>query len=136
MEFMTAINDWETRRHSRSRLDAGKQVSRSDLRQLDDASIAQLEDQLMEIRAKYLSLEARSEDSYRGFSKGGIYAGINAASVVAVTSLSPALIEIRITGGLITKSSYRFRLKADGAGWLIDSALSKTADGEWGRHYL
>jgi hypothetical protein len=137
IEFVTQMNDWETRRHFLGRLDRDMDVPADVAAQLDGATIDGLDAEYHTIFEARCTTRSRT---YGGFPsvwcEGGQYKNVSAESVETAQEVRDGVAEVIAAGGEFEGQRFKFIVFASDGKWLIDSAYSASDSHDWGRHPL
>ncbi len=138
LSFVSAMNDWETRRHYRSRVDDGhKFTAERDAQLAGDLTAEELDAQYYLHFQEHCTPRKRAYGGHpTSFCEGGAYAGITEATLTELSHPQPRRIEISCAGGSFPNQQYKFILFKKAGKWLIDNAFSRIGGDDWDRAYL
>jgi hypothetical protein len=137
LSFAKTMNDWETRRYYRSRVEDGYEFTAAkDAELAGPLSVNELEAEYLVLFEKHCTARKRS---YSGFpsswSKGGKYVGISESAIIQVNQPKPGRIEVICKGGQFDRY-YKFILFKRSNKWLIDNVSTCRRDNNWIRAIL
>ncbi len=138
LSFVSRMNDWETRRFYRSRVDHGFEFpAKRDSRLAGDLSAEELDAQYYVLFEQHCIKRKRGYGGFpSSYSAGGKYVGISRETVTEANRSGPGRIEVVCTGGQFPDQQYKFVLLKKGDKWLIDNVLTGSVGDDWMRAYL
>ena len=139
LSFANVMNDWETRRFYRSRVDTGYEFTFEHDKELaGELSAEELDQEYLHHFQNYCTSKNRKYSAFpSSYCAGGKYAGISEKTIRRVEEVKPNRIEIVCTGGDFPEQQYKFILFKKSNVWLIDNAYIRFRDeDEWIKHHL